>query len=210
MTTVYLVRHGATEWNFDKRAQGMADIPLTQTGKEEAQLAREQLGERGVGGRLLQRPQPGLRHRPDHRGRHTGSRCRPTPRSERSTRASGPGSRSTRSRSDGPNCGGRPAITPPGREARARWRSGSEPSPGSGAWSRPIPTASVVIVSHGGTIRWLSAAALGYDDRRSARIRGLGNGGIVSIEARLDDGDLKLANLTRLDGNTPDLDDPND
>ena len=72
------------------------------------------------------------------------------------------------------------------------------------------PEGDVVIVSHGGTIRWISAEVLGYDDRRSARIRGLGNGGIVSLEARLNDGHLVMSNLTRLDGNTPDLDDPND
>ena len=72
------------------------------------------------------------------------------------------------------------------------------------------PDGDVVIVSHGGTIRWLSAEVLGYDDRRSARIRGLGNGGIVSFEATLENGSLELANLQRLDGATHDLDDPND
>jgi broad specificity phosphatase PhoE len=72
------------------------------------------------------------------------------------------------------------------------------------------PDGTVVVVSHGGTIRWLSAEALGYDDRRAARIRGLGNGAVVSIEAQVDDESLVLRNLTRMDGNTPDLDDPND
>jgi broad specificity phosphatase PhoE len=72
------------------------------------------------------------------------------------------------------------------------------------------PVGTVVVVSHGGTIRWLSAEALGFDDRRAARIRGLGNGAVVSIDAHLDDGALVLENLVRLDGNTPDLDDPND
>lgn len=72
------------------------------------------------------------------------------------------------------------------------------------------PHETVVIVSHGGTIRWLSAEALGYDDRHSARIRGLGNGGIVRIDARLEGGSLALDGYTRWDGATPDLDDPND
>ena len=72
------------------------------------------------------------------------------------------------------------------------------------------PDSTIVIVSHGGTIRWLSAEALGYDDRRSARIRGLGNGGIVRVDAVVDDGLLSLDGYTRWDGATPDLDDPND
>ena len=72
------------------------------------------------------------------------------------------------------------------------------------------PDDSIVIVSHGGTIRWISAEALGYDEYRSRRIRGLGNGAIVSVAAHLDNGSLLLTDLHRLDGNTTDLDDPND
>jgi broad specificity phosphatase PhoE len=72
------------------------------------------------------------------------------------------------------------------------------------------PGSVIVIVSHGGTIRWISAEALGYDDRRSARIRGVGNGSIVTIEAVIEDGALRLGGLVRMDGSTPDLDDPND
>ncbi len=68
----------------------------------------------------------------------------------------------------------------------------------------------IVIVSHGGTIRWLSAEALGYDYRRSARIRGLGNGGIVRVTARPADSQIRLSDYERWDGATPDLDDPND
>lgn len=72
------------------------------------------------------------------------------------------------------------------------------------------PEGTVVIVSHGGTMRWISAAALGYDDHRSARIRGIGNGATVTLTAALDGAGVVLSNLVRLDGNTPDLDDPND
>ena len=72
------------------------------------------------------------------------------------------------------------------------------------------PDATIVVVSHGGTIRWLSAEALGYDDRRSARIRGLGNGGIVCVEAKPVPRGLELDCYERWDGATPDLDDPND
>jgi 2,3-bisphosphoglycerate-dependent phosphoglycerate mutase len=72
------------------------------------------------------------------------------------------------------------------------------------------PDGVVVVVSHGGTIRWLSAEALGFDDERSASIRGVSNGGVVTFDARLEDGRLVLENLVRMDGATTDLDDPND
>ncbi len=71
------------------------------------------------------------------------------------------------------------------------------------------PTGAVVIVSHGGTIRWLAAQALGYSIEESGRVRGLSNGGAVALDARLEGGELRLGNLTRLDGRTTDLEDPN-
>ncbi len=40
-TLVYLVRHGETEWNVDKRFQGQGDVPLSPTGLAQAdKLAR--------------------------------------------------------------------------------------------------------------------------------------------------------------------------
>ena len=43
MTAVYLVRHGQTEWNHTKRAQGQADIDLDQRGREQALKAAFEL-----------------------------------------------------------------------------------------------------------------------------------------------------------------------
>jgi uncharacterized phosphatase len=42
LTTIYIVRHGETEWNAAGRIQGgMADSPLTETGKKQAAEIRE-------------------------------------------------------------------------------------------------------------------------------------------------------------------------
>ena len=72
------------------------------------------------------------------------------------------------------------------------------------------PSGAVAIVSHGGTIRWIVAEAMGYDDVRSARLRGVSNGGAVLLEGWMEDDKLRLRFIERLDGAAPDLDDPND
>jgi broad specificity phosphatase PhoE len=43
MSRVYLVRHGQTAWNVGEIFRGRADIPLDETGKQEAHLAGEAL-----------------------------------------------------------------------------------------------------------------------------------------------------------------------
>ena len=209
MTTVYLVRHGATDWNIDKRAQGTADIPLAEAGRLQAVHTANELEGFDVDAVYssdLQRARDtalaiAARHGleviedPDFReidqGEWTGLPVDEIKR--RWPEMWGPA---------------RHYNTRPGGESPQQVRARAL-----AALRRVLdahPDGAVVIVSHGGTIRWLSAEVLGYDDRRSARIRGLGNGGIVSFEAEPNDGSLKLSNLQRLDGATPDLDDPND
>lgn len=42
-TTILLVRHGQTDWNLTRRAQGHIDIPLNATGRQQSQLLARRL-----------------------------------------------------------------------------------------------------------------------------------------------------------------------
>ena len=43
MTTIYLIRHGQTDWNKDKIFRGKADVPLNEHGRKEAQALADHL-----------------------------------------------------------------------------------------------------------------------------------------------------------------------
>jgi probable phosphoglycerate mutase len=208
MTKIYLVRHGATDWNVNKRAQGQADIPMDDLGYQQAEQAAERLQNEEISAVYasdLQRASEtakaiarrhGLEVHLDERlreidqGEWTG--LTPDEICERWPDLWGMARHYT------PRPGGE---TP--EQVRARALSALKDI------ARENPDVGVVVCSHGGTIRWISAETLGYDDKLSAGIRGVNNGGIVSIEAEMKGEDLVLSELVRLDGKTYELDDPN-
>ena len=46
MTLIYLVRHGETDWNRERRIQGSTDIPLNDTGRDQAATTGDLLASR--------------------------------------------------------------------------------------------------------------------------------------------------------------------
>ena len=48
MTSFFLVRHGETEWNVERRIQGWSDSPLTSVGRAQAEVHGRLLATHGV------------------------------------------------------------------------------------------------------------------------------------------------------------------
>jgi broad specificity phosphatase PhoE len=209
MTKVFLVRHGATDWNIEKRAQGHADIDLNDEGRRQAAGAAQELTHHDIDAvyssdlkRAMDTAGPiaaakGLKVEVDKDFREIDQgEWEGLTTDEISARWPDLW---------GPN---RHYNTRPGGESPQQVRERSL-----AALARAVaahPDGAIVVVSHGGTIRWISAEALGFDDYRSRRIRGLGNGAVVCLDAHMEGERLVLGNVSRLDGNTTDLDDPND
>jgi alpha-ribazole phosphatase len=208
-TKVFLVRHGATDWNKEKRAQGHADIDLNAEGHKQASAVADELSHQtlvAVYSSDLKRARDTAQAIASAHGLQVtiDKDLREIDQGEWE------GLTTDEIRSRWPDLWG------PNRHYNAR-PGGESPHQVKERAMRALtkavnahPDESIAVVSHGGTIRWLSAEALGYDEYRSRRIRGLGNGAVVCLDAEMEGDHLVLSNLTRLDGNTTDLDDPND
>ena len=48
MLQVYLVRHGETQWNAERRIQGQSDSPLTAKGEQQAMQVGERARSHGM------------------------------------------------------------------------------------------------------------------------------------------------------------------
>ena len=208
VTTVLLVRHGATDWNVAMRAQGQCDIPLNDLGRSQA---------REVAAALAGLDVAAVYSSDLARARHTADAIAAAHGLEVTTDGA------FREIDQGEWTG----LTD--EEIRRRWperwgtmrhhtaRPGGE-SPeqvcrraltGLRRVVTTHPEGVVVVVSHGAAIRTLVAEALGYRGRAAARVRGLANGGIVSVTAEADGAGVLLSDLQRWDGRTPARDDPN-
>jgi alpha-ribazole phosphatase len=209
ITKVLLLRHGATEWNTAKRAQGHADIALNDEGRAQVAHAVKELAGVHIDA-VYSSDLIRARDTAAAVAAHHGVKVVTDPDFREIDQGEWEGLTVFEIQRKWPDLWGpnRHFSARPGGESPQQVRARALR-----ALQRVVeahPEGTVVIVSHGGTIRWLSAEALGYDDRRAARIRGLGNGAIVCMDARLDNARVRLGNFARLDGNTPDLDDPND
>ncbi len=207
MTTVFLVRHGATDWNDALRAQGHADVPLNEKGDRQARTAAD---------RLKSLPINGVYSSDLSRARATAERIAAihglpvieasalreidqgewTGLNDKEIKLRWPGAWEARRQ-----------IQRPGGESPAQVRRRAIDALAEIVAASPSGT--IVIVSHGVTIRGILAEALGLDDADATGLRGLGNGGIVRFEASQRDGRLVFGEVHRLDEKTPAGEDPN-
>ncbi len=208
ITKLLVVRHGVTAWNREGLAQGMADIDLDEEGRRQADAVASSLASFDLDAVLSSDLSRAVHTAKPIADRH-GLEVVQDPDFREVDQGEWTGLTSEEIRRRWPDLWGpaRHYSARPGGESPQQVRR--RMLQGVARVLRAHPGQTVVIVSHGAAIRWLSAEALGYNDRRAARIRGLSNAGVVTMDARLEDGRVVLENLVRLDGGTPDLDDPN-
>ena len=193
MTTIFLARHGESDWNVEKRFQGHTDRPLTERGRKQAHALADLVASEKI---------DAVYTSPLSRAQETAeivaARVGLEPVALPELREVDTGSWSGLSRAD---------VEARFPEGFARWRSGgsgwedgetyeemAERVIGAlGTVAEAHPDGRVLVISHGGPIRAIHAAAegLAIDDYRRLRP--------VEPNARLSTVAVENGRLTRLD-----------
>jgi broad specificity phosphatase PhoE len=193
VTTIFLARHGESDWNVQKRFQGHSDRPLTERGREQAHALADLVGSEKIDA-VYTSPLRRARETAEIVAARAGLEAVALPE----LREVDTGSWSGLSRAD---------VEVRFPEGFARWRSG-----GSG-WEdgesyeemaervigalRKIaehhPDGRVLVISHGGPIRAIHAAAEGLAIKDYRRLKP------VEPNARLSAVAVENGRLTRLD-----------
>jgi broad specificity phosphatase PhoE len=193
VTTIFLARHGESDWNVAKRFQGHSDRPLTERGREQAHALADLVGAEKIDA-VYTSPLSRARETAEIVAARAGLEAVALPE----LREVDTGSWSGLSRAD---------VETRFPEGFARWRSG-----GSG-WEdgesyeemaervigalRKIaedhPDGRVLVISHGGPIRAIHAAAEGLAIKDYRRLKP------VEPNARLSAVAVENGRLTRLD-----------
>jgi broad specificity phosphatase PhoE len=193
VTTIFLARHGESDWNVEKRFQGHSDRPLTERGRKQARALADLVGAEKIDA-VYTSPLSRARETAEIVAARAGLEAVALPE----LREVDTGSWSGLSRAD---------VETRFPEGFARWRSG-----GSG-WEdgesydemaeqvigalRKIaedhPDGRVLVISHGGPIRAIHAAAEGLAIKDYRRLKP------VEPNARLSAVAVENGRLTRLD-----------
>lgn len=208
MTTVLLVRHGATDWNLELRAQGQADIPLNERGRREARATAARLASLEVDA-VYSSDLERAYHTALEIAAHHDLDVIQEPAFREIDQGEWTGLTDLEIRERWPHLWGpaRHYSARPGGESPEEVRQRALVALGKVVTDHPAGT--VVVVSHGATIRTLVAEVLCLDERGSAQLRGLANGAVVRFDARRLDGRLVFDGFARLDGRSPPREDPN-
>ena len=194
MTTIYLARHGESDWNAANRFQGLSDRPLTELGRRQAEALADELATTASPSAIYSSP---LR-RAFETAAIVGTRTGLEPRPVDDLREVDVGGWAGLSRSD---------VESRFPEAFRRWLDGGEGWEDGESYAdmsarvlaaltgvaESHPGAEVLVVSHGGPIRAIQAAAAGMDVhayRKQHR---------VEPNARLSKVAVENGRITRLD-----------
>ena len=193
MTTIFLARHGESDWNVEKRFQGHSDRPLTERGREQAHALADLVGSEKIDA-VYTSPLSRARETAEIVAARAGLEALALPE----LREVDTGSWSGLSRAD---------VEARFPEGFARWRSGGSGWENGESYDEMAervigalqkiaedhPAGRVLLISHGGPIRAIHAAAEGLAIQDYRRLKP------VEPNARLSAVAVEKGRLTRLD-----------